>query len=159
MTDNRIRAYIQLIQKLLDCPEGEEINILRQNEDLVDAQFIYILEQAAARAETEGEEDAASFLGDLAEQLKLAFGQATEMMNPDRSDRTGAYIKLIEGILACDRGEDVAILLDNNSDLVDRGFVQVLAQIAQMLTENGKPDSAAFLINLATEISAVIDEG
>ena len=159
MTDNRIRAYIQLIQKLLDCPEGEEIEILRQNEELVDAQFIYILEQAAARAETEGEEDAASFLGDLAEQLKLAFGKATEMMNPDRSDRTGAYIKLIEGILACERGEDVALLLDNNSDLVDRGFVQVLAQISQMLTENGKPDSAAFLINLATEISAVIDEG
>jgi hypothetical protein len=159
MTDNRIRAYIQLIQKLLDCPEGEEIEILRQNEELVDAQFIYILEQAAARAETEGEEDAASFLGDLAEQLKLAFGQATEMMNPDRSDRNQAYIKLIEGILACERGEDVAILLENNSDLVDRGFVQVLAQIAQMLTENGKPDSAAFLINMATEISAVIEEG
>ncbi|MCT7956866.1 hypothetical protein [Laspinema palackyanum] len=159
MTDNRIRAYIQLIQKLLDCPEGEEVEILRQNEDLVDAQFIYILEQAAARAEKEGEEDAASFLGDLAQQLQLAFGQATEMMNPDRSDRTQAYIQLIEGILACERGEDVALLLDNNSDLVDRGFVQVLAQIAQMLTENGKPDSAAFLINMATEISAVIEEG
>jgi hypothetical protein len=55
MTDNRIRAYIQLIQKLLDCPEGEEIEILREHEDLIDAQFLYILEQAADKAEEEGQ--------------------------------------------------------------------------------------------------------
>jgi hypothetical protein len=159
MTDKRIRAYIQLIQKLLDCPEGEEVEILRKHEDLVDVQFLYVLEQAANKAEEEGEENSASFLRDLADHLNRAFAEATEMMNPDGSDRTGAYLQLIEEILGCQTGEEVAMLLDKNYELVDRGFVKVLAQVAQLMGENGQPDSAAILINMATEISAAIEEG
>jgi hypothetical protein len=158
MTDNRIRAYIKLIQKLLDCPEGEEIDILRQNEDLVDVQFLYILEQAADKAEEEGQENSASFLRDLAEQLKLAFGKATGMMNPEGGDRTEAYLHLIEEILGCQTGEQVAMLLDKNYELVDRGFVKTLAQVAQLMVENGQPDSAAILIDMATAISTAIQE-
>ncbi|MGL5195880.1 MAG: hypothetical protein ACRC8Y_20030, partial [Chroococcales cyanobacterium] len=139
MTDNRIRAYIQLIQKLLDCPQGEEIEILRKHKDLVDVQFLYILEQAADKAEEEGEENSAIFLRDLAEQLTLAFKKAPGMSNPPGSDRTGAYLHLIEEILGCQTGEEVAMLLDKNYELVDRGFVKVLAQVAQLMGENGQP--------------------
>lgn len=155
---NRIRAYVKLIQELLNCPSGEEAKLLRENQDLVDFEFLYVLEQAAEKAAREGEEDSATFLGDLARQLKLVFGQAAEMMNPDRGNRTAAYMKLIEAMLSCDRGEDVAVLLRDNQELVDRGFVQIIAQVAQLMTEKGEKQSAAFLINVAYEISQLIEE-
>jgi hypothetical protein len=81
------------------------------------------------------------------------------MINSDGGDQTAAYLHLIEEILLCKDGEQVALLLEKNYELVDQGFVKTLAQVAQLMVENGQPDSAAILINMATEISAVIEEG
>lgn len=158
MTDKRIRAYIKLIQKLLDCPEGEELNILRKHKHLLDVQFVYILKQAAEKAEEEGEEDTAGFLRELAEQLQLAFAEILKRSNPAANERNQVYLKIIEQILKCDTGEEVAYVLHKNSEIVDRGFVKTLAQVAQLMVENGQPDSAAVLIDLATVISSAIEE-
>lgn len=157
MDENRLKAYVKLIQELLNCSSGEEVNLLRNNQDLVDLEFIEVMEQAAEKAEEEGEDNAATFLRDLAAQLKLMFGRAAEMMNPDRGNRTEAYVKLIEAMLLCDRGEDVALILQNNADLVDAGLVQTMAQVAQVMTEKGEKNSAAFLINLAYQLAEAIE--
>ncbi|MCT7995703.1 hypothetical protein [Laspinema olomoucense] len=159
MTDKRIRAYIKLIQKLLDCPEGDELKILRKHRHLIDVQFLYVLNQAAEKAEEEGEEDTASFLRTLSEQLELAFAEIVKRTHPAVSERNQAYLQIIEEILKCDTGEEVAHILHQNSERVDRGFVKTLAQVAQLMVENGQPDSAAVLIDLATVISSAIEEG
>jgi hypothetical protein len=36
MDEQRLEAYLQLIQALLDCPSGEEGEILAANPDLLD---------------------------------------------------------------------------------------------------------------------------
>lgn len=156
MEENRIRAYVQVIKKLLDCPSGEEVKVLREHHDLVDREFIAVMEQAAVKAAQEGNEDTANFLVSLAEQLKPIFDRAEQMMNPEGMNRTEAYLKLIEQMLSCDRGEDVARLLSQNEELLDAGLVQTLAQVAQLMTERGEKNSAAFLINLAYEISEIV---
>ncbi|MCL1475737.1 hypothetical protein [Argonema antarcticum] len=38
-------AYVNLIQALLDCPSGEETQILKANLDLVDAGLVEVMEQ------------------------------------------------------------------------------------------------------------------
>ncbi|WP_155960359.1 hypothetical protein [Fischerella sp. PCC 9605] len=43
MNEQRQQAYLNLIQSLLNCPEGEESEILAANQDLIDAGFLRVL--------------------------------------------------------------------------------------------------------------------
>jgi hypothetical protein len=42
MNQQRQQAYDQLIQSLLECPSGEESEILAANTDLLDADFLQV---------------------------------------------------------------------------------------------------------------------
>ncbi len=46
MNEQRLQAYFQLIQNLLDCPSGEEPEILAANRELLDADFVQVWEKA-----------------------------------------------------------------------------------------------------------------
>ncbi len=69
MDEQRIAAYLQLIQALLECPSGEEDNILNANRDLVDANFVQVIEAVAANMSAEGNSNAAAWLQNLAAHL------------------------------------------------------------------------------------------
>ena len=47
MEENRLQAYLALIQALLDCPNGEETQILQANSELVDAGLVQVMQQVA----------------------------------------------------------------------------------------------------------------
>ena len=47
MNEQRLHAYNQLIQTLLDCPSGEEAEILTANTELLDADFVQVVVAAA----------------------------------------------------------------------------------------------------------------
>ena len=49
MNEQRQQAYLNLIQQLLDCANGEEAEILAANQDLLDAEFLLMVEVAVAR--------------------------------------------------------------------------------------------------------------
>jgi len=61
----RLQAYINVIQSLLSCPLGQESEILQANQDLIDADFLNLLDQFAEQSEKAGEVDVANFLRDL----------------------------------------------------------------------------------------------
>ncbi|EDX75681.1 hypothetical protein MC7420_6336 [Coleofasciculus chthonoplastes PCC 7420] len=44
MDEHRVQAYLSLIQKLLDCPSGEEPQILDGHLALVDEGFVQVCE-------------------------------------------------------------------------------------------------------------------
>ncbi len=47
MNEQRQQAHLDLIERLLKCPSGEEPEILQANEDLLDADFLQMLEAMA----------------------------------------------------------------------------------------------------------------
>ncbi len=69
MDEQRLAAYLELIQALLECPSGEEDDILNANRDLVDANFVQVMEVVAANMAAEGNSNAAAWLQNLAAQL------------------------------------------------------------------------------------------
>ena len=152
MNEQRIRDYLNLIQQLLTCPNGEELGLLQANEELIDVDFIQVMERVASQMQGEGQQDAADFLRNLAGQLRKAFTQAADRVNRDRSNRTEAYIQLIEGLLNCRSGEEASQILNANRDLVDAGLVQTMGQVATMLQERGDQQAADLLINLASQL-------
>jgi hypothetical protein len=69
MNEERIKAYLKLINALLNCSSGEELAILNSNQDLIDADLVQLMECVSVREAEEGEYDLANRLQNLASQL------------------------------------------------------------------------------------------
>ena len=68
MDEQRLAAYLELIQALLECPNGEEDDILNAHRELVDADFVQVMEAEAENMAAEGNSNAA-WLQNLAAHL------------------------------------------------------------------------------------------
>ncbi|WP_431620129.1 CHAT domain-containing protein [Limnospira platensis] len=68
MDEQRVQAYLSLIQELLECP-GEALQILNGHLELLDEGFVQVCESVAAQLQEEGEENQAQFLRNLAQQV------------------------------------------------------------------------------------------
>lgn len=152
MDEQRLRAYLTLIQELLRCPSGEELALLKEHSDLLDADLIKIMEHVANQAEEQGAQGAAYFLRNLAQQLKEAVEKASEDVENEPDDRYSAYIKLIETLLNCPSGAEAEVLR-KNQELIDRGFILKVTQVAGMLEEIGEEKAANFLQNIAAPLA------
>ncbi|MGH8000754.1 MAG: hypothetical protein ACREPR_15330 [Brasilonema sp.] len=69
MNEQRQQAYLNLIVNLLSCPSGEEPEILAANQDLLDAEFLQLMEAEAEMALQQGNENTANRLRNLVREL------------------------------------------------------------------------------------------
>ncbi|MEL7353478.1 MAG: hypothetical protein AAF171_09440 [Cyanobacteria bacterium P01_A01_bin.116] len=70
----RESQYFALIDRLLDCPNGEEPNILNAEPELLDAAFVQALMQTASYFAHQNNADAAKFLVFIARELAQQLG-------------------------------------------------------------------------------------
>jgi hypothetical protein len=55
MDEQRTQAYVNLIEQLLTCTDGEELNkILQANQELIDTDFLQEMENYATWLEQQG---------------------------------------------------------------------------------------------------------
>ena len=78
MNEERIGLYLELIKKLLSCPDGEESGILQAHRELWDEGFVLTLGMVAGQIRENGQENEAEFLLSLAGQLTEALGMGSE---------------------------------------------------------------------------------
>ncbi|ESA35720.1 rough deal protein [Leptolyngbya sp. Heron Island J] len=69
--------------------------------------------------------------------------------------RLNAYLKLIQELLTCPRGEEW-IRLKQHEDLVDANLVQIMEQIASQLLQEGNRQAAIFLHNWAAKLHHIL---
>ena len=70
MNEQRAQAYVNLIEQLLACADDEELNnILQANQELIDPEFLQLMENYATGLEKQGNNHDAAFLRDMAQQL------------------------------------------------------------------------------------------
>ncbi|RCJ24207.1 hypothetical protein A6S26_19480 [Nostoc sp. ATCC 43529] len=67
--------------------------------------------------------------------------------------RLQAYYQLIKNLLSCPSGEEPEILAAN-TELLDAGFLQVLAAVADDFAQQGEENTANWLRNLATYLTS-----
>ena len=84
MDETPAQAYLQLIQTLLTCPNGDESQILQDNLELLDSGFLQACESTAATLTQQGQENAANFLRNLASQV----GEFLDGKNEGDSDNS-----------------------------------------------------------------------
>ena len=66
-------------------------------------------------------------------------------------ERLQAYLQLIQQLLNCESGEENKVL-SNNWELVEPKLLEIIAELAEVLAEDGKSNEANFLINLLLEL-------
>lgn len=74
MTDNRQDRYLDLIDRLLRCPAGQEPDILDAQPDLLDEGFIQVLVRVATILAHEDNPDGAKCLIHVARELAQQLG-------------------------------------------------------------------------------------
>ena len=66
---NNAQAYVNLIEQLLTCADGEEPNILQANQELIDPAFLQVMETYATWLEEQGNNNPVTWLLYIAQQL------------------------------------------------------------------------------------------
>jgi hypothetical protein len=150
MNQQRLKAYLNLIQGLLTCPSGEEWILLRQNEELVNSELVQVMEQVASHLAEEGNIKAAKFLHNLAGQLHHILTDSIKP--PKHDDQLQAYVELIQALLNCPEGSESEILAANQ-ELIGPGLVQAMKQVANKMKAEGDLETASFLTDLAAELN------
>jgi tetratricopeptide (TPR) repeat protein len=158
MNEQRLEAYLNLINGLLSCPDGEETAILNANSDLIDASLVQTMLQVAATLRERGELDNANILMNIAGQLLGAYS------NLSATATSQAYFNfLIEVLQATDksRGNQQAVypLLAANLDKLDENFTAVLQNWAAATLPNvDDPDWAEYVARVIGEFSNLMGD-
>jgi predicted RNase H-like HicB family nuclease len=70
MNEQRAQAYVNLIEQLLACADGEELNnILQANQELIAPEFLQAMENYGTGLEEQGNNNPAAWLRNMAQQL------------------------------------------------------------------------------------------
>jgi hypothetical protein len=129
MDEQRAQAYVNLIEQLLACTDDEELNnILQANQELIDPQFLQVMENYATSLEEQGNNNHAAWLRDMAQQL----GQ---FLNP-QARSIEEYQEFLSEVLKAEieSNSDPAVvypILQRRQHLLDDTFAQLLQQWAR----------------------------
>lgn len=156
MNEQRLQAYNQLIKALLDCPSGEEPEILAANTELLDADFVQLVVAAAEYFAQQGEENTAEWLRNLATQL-------TPESTPITEEDIKTYLQFLLEILqaTADSNGDAQViypLLVANTDKLNDIFAQLLRHWATNTLTEAEPDTATSIAAVIVNFSNLIQQ-
>lgn len=84
--EQRQALYMELIDQLLHCPNGQEPDVLDNHSDLLDAGLVQTMTQVAAYFAHHDNQDAAKFLVHVARELAKQLGLYPEPSSPSATE-------------------------------------------------------------------------
>lgn len=164
MEENRAQAYLQLIHTLLNCPNGEEPQILQDNSELLDREFLETCELVASTLAEQGGENGANFLRNLASQLWqfIDMNDGADSNNSE-SENFQEYANFFLELLQAeqDSNSDIAVIypmLDQRQHLLNGRFAEILQQVSQKLIVGENSQTISSIIGLMEKLSDHISE-
>ncbi|NJK75178.1 MAG: hypothetical protein HC942_15470 [Microcoleus sp. SU_5_6] len=164
MDETRAQAYLQLIHTLLNCPNGEEPQILEDNVELLDRGFLEACELIASTLAQQGGENGANFLRNLASQLGEFMDMNEERdSNNSEGENFQEYASFFLELLQAeqDSNSNIAVIypmLAEREHLLNARFAEVLQQVAQKLITDENPETISSVIALIENLSNHIIE-
>ena len=129
MNEARHQAYLNLIESLLNCPNGEENQILEANSELVDAGLVQLVQLYAENQRDEGNENAANFLTNLASQL-------AEFLESPSANSQLKFLQQLLQATSDGNGDVIYSLLRENINLVNDDLAVLLRNWAAETLSN-----------------------
>ncbi len=157
MDEQHRKAYLNLIQALLSCTGGEEVNILlNANQDLIDTDLVQTMEQVAAMLDEQGDQNSADWLQSVAAQLATAIGDSTSTRTPE--ENLNFLLEVLQATLETEGDPQVVYPhLQANLEKLDDRFAQLLQNWAAATLpeepQDQRPTIAAVLVNFSNLIA------
>ncbi len=156
MDEQRIQAYLQLIYSLLNCPEGQQIELLQANLGLLDSGLLESMPLVAADLADKGDQNAADWLLNFASQLAEVLGISSS--STTREEYLAFLQELLQAELEIDKNPAaVDRLLQRHLNKLDTYFAQILQEVATGLISQ-QPEDTEWIITLIENISISIQE-
>lgn len=158
MDESRANAYLQLIHTLLNCPKGQETQILQDNIELLDPGFLQACEVIAETLAQQGGENGANFLRGLVAHL-AQFMDAGEAQSENLQEHANFFLELLRA--EQDSNGDIKVIypiLEGRQYLLNARFAEILPQVAQRLIEGENLQTIKSLVALIENLSIHISE-
>ena len=131
MDEQRLQACLELIQRLLSCSSGEEAQLVNENSELIDPEFLQVCGQVAQQLQEAGRENDARFLTDVAQQLAQWLNQSAGGNASEENLTSEDYLRfLLEVLQTVEQSQGdanvVYSLLQQNLEKLDGNLVQTL---------------------------------
>ncbi|MET0095207.1 CHAT domain-containing protein [Limnospira platensis] len=150
MDEQRSQAYLSLIQELLECPSGEESDVLNRHRELVDEGFVQVCEQVAEQLQEEGEENQAQFLRNVAQEVGAFLGRGKTQRKANPKEYSQFLTEVLQAIFYSNGNPAVVYpLFRQNLDKLD-------LNLAQILTVWARGKFSQVNVKQAADIAAVI---
>ncbi|AMW29428.1 CHAT domain-containing protein [Limnospira platensis] len=136
MDEQRVQAYLSLIQELLECPSGEELQILDGHMELADEGFVQVCKLVALQFREEGKDDLAKFLQDMAQQVEAFLGRAQFLQNV--AQRLEAFLGLETAQPYQSEGQS------SQSEMIPAEYETFLQEAIRLSNESGFDPSVVY---------------
>ena len=164
MEETRAQAYLQLIHTLLNCPNGDEPQILEDNSELLDRTFLETCELVASTLAKQGGENGANFLRNLASQLEQFMDQNDEEDSNNSEDENyhesaNFFLELLQA--EQESNSNIAVIypmLAEREHLLNARFAEILQQVAEKLIGGENPETISSIVAVIENLSNHIIE-
>jgi tetratricopeptide (TPR) repeat protein len=148
MDEHRVQAYLDLINQLLSCPDGQE-EILQAHRELLDPDLLQVMMQVAAQLQQQENETNAAWLQNLAMQLVEAMG-LTSNAQPESEAASQDSRQFFGEILQCiaqnqGAAEPLYQFLAANQTKLNPGLLSTLPEATSALFANFPEEQHPYL--------------
>ena len=153
MNEQHQQAYLNLIQRLLNCSTNDEFQeTLAANQELVDIGFLQTIEAVAQRFSQQGDEETANWLQGLAMQLGEALNLDNKVdLQSLSEEEIQTYYQFLMQVLqatadSSGNSQLVYTLLAKNTDKLDAVLAEILRRWGTNRLREAKADNAKYLL-------------
>ncbi|MGK7962884.1 tetratricopeptide repeat protein [Crocosphaera sp.] len=143
MNEEQFKAYVNLIQALLNCPQGEEPNILQENEGLINPEFLQVVNQYADGLEQEQPDN-----NNAAWLRSFIFKEYTKGKGNNMETYENFFLEALQVEWESNDPAVVYPLLKQHQHLLDDVFAQLLPQYARNLFSQSNPEETADIVGV-----------
>ncbi|GCA91971.1 CHAT domain-containing protein [Microcystis aeruginosa] len=156
MNEQRAQAYINLIEQLLACADDEELNnILQANQELIDPEFLQVMENYATSLEEQGYNNPAAWLRDMAQQL----GQYLNLQAGSIEEYQEFLLEVLQAEYESNSDPTVVYpILQRRQHLLDDTFAQLLQQWARNVFFQGNTEQVAGIARMIQNLCIDIQQ-
>ncbi|NEO63503.1 MAG: tetratricopeptide repeat protein [Moorea sp. SIO4G2] len=159
MDEERRQACLNLIQQLLTCASGEQVQILESNRELVDAELLQVMAVVAEKIAADGNQNAADFLASLRSQLLEIFLKSPTLINASSQDHLDFLMEVLRGTAASNGDSKVVYpLLEANLDKLDDNFIDILKTWASAKLSELEPEKGEYIARFIGQFSILIKQ-
>jgi hypothetical protein len=154
MNEQRLNAYLTLINNLLACPSGEESQILQDNQELLDQDFLQILLEQSQYFLQFRRLQEAEFLINLAQQLSTLLGKTNS-----HEDYYNFLMEVLQAV--SDSGGNPQIvypLFQQNLDKLDENLADILTKWATAEFKQVPLEEATYIATVIGEFANLIQQ-